>query len=557
MSVSTGRPSSSSVPSRPDRASASLADQLRTALQEAAANLGDPRIARLRRRRVEAVTGEHRQATRDELARLRTELATVARRRSPPGEPNARRSRPAGSGAAAAFAARTGSRANRAGAPLWAVVDFAPGLPDADASAVQAGAAGGEHAGRLGAADGPRERRRHPRRRSGQLGRTAAATAARASTAGTDTGPGPRAGTRCRSAGVGRRGAAGLGRAVELRIRRRGCHGRGNTRTCCGADDLTTGRFRQGIQLGAHHKPQAEYIGNTARARRRLARSGRAGLADRVRRTDGGRTPIRHRHSRAAWWPDRRRPKTALPSAAPVLEALRRIDRAAAAVRAINGELDNARSDFDRAVAAVGGTERLLATAAAARSMPRSTAGVDQMPLPSYVSVEAGALDAARRTAAMRDEQLTGAGDEVQTARDQQQAAPEQAEMSGMDHRARTEELATLRGAVGVEVRNSKGTSRRPEANCWPRTWPCGMPSRPSRPPSRTRENRRARKRRHQRTDQRGHRGTARFTRWAPFARSDIRGMRAAAGTPAWPTAAEQWTNADGLTTTAIQALIG
>ena len=319
----------------------------------------------------------------------------------------------------------------------------------------------------------------------------------------------------------------------------------------------TTGRFRQGIQLGAHHKPQAEYIGSTARARRRLARLAAldAQIASGEQAATGTRSAI---DTLGGLLAEIDAARTALPSAAPLLEAIRTIDRTAAAVRAINGELDNARSDFDRAVAAVGGTERQLATAAAARAMPRTTAGVDQIAAAvARFGREAGALDAARRTAAMRHEQLTGAGDEVESAREEQQAASEQAEISGTDHRARAEELATLRGAVGVEVAQLE----RDIDTTGGELLAADLAVRHAQQAVETAIE-----------DAGKREGLANGAasalisavteaqrdshRLAPFARSDVRDvLRLPAGTPPWPTAAEQWTDADGLTTAATQAL--
>ena len=396
----------------------------------------------------DALTADDRQARRDELARRQEELTRqlaeiVAWRRERAAIADQQDQAPP------PFAARTSSRQGRTGAPLWALVDFAPGIDDGVAAAVEAAleaanlldawvpADAAANTAATGSADpgsvvpGPSDAVLLP---------LPAAMRPDGSTLAQVLVPEP-------SAAVAESVVAALLASISL------------------DDDLgarmpavapavssATGQFRQGIAFGAHHKDQAEYIGATARAKRRAARlaaldtqisageqeaagtrSAMAGLSDLLSAVDTARK--------------------ALPATTALHEALRTVDREAAALRAINGELDNARSDFDQAVAAVGGTERLLVGAGASRNMPVTIDAVDQIASAvARFARNAGELGTARQAAVVRDEQLASAAGEVETARDNQLAAAEQAAISGDDHRSRVEELNTLRDAVGAGV---------------------------------------------------------------------------------------------------------
>ena len=416
-------------------------ERLREALTGAVQTLGSGEGAGLPAS-FDAVIGDHRQVRRDELARLRDDLGRTVEeiagwRRDRAAIADERDQAPP------PFAARTSAREGLAGAPLWAVVDFSPGLDDAGCAAVEAAleaanlldawvpsdataAAGGVQPGRSDAVLQPLPPALRP------SGPSLAAVLR------------PEHGT-----GVDVPVVASLLSSIAL-IGDGADPGAG---TPAAAPAIwSSGRFRQGVQLGAHHKDHAEYIGATARARRRAQRLAAldAQIATAEQAADRLRSAIDVVTGLLAAVDGARR---SLPSTTAVVDAVRRIDRDAAALRAINGELDNARGDVDQAVAAVGGTERLLIGAGAARSMPISTDAVDRIAAAvGRFTRDANDLGTARRAAAVREEQLAAAVDEVTTAEQHQQAAAEQAETSGTEHLARVEELSTLRAAVGVQV---------------------------------------------------------------------------------------------------------
>ncbi len=214
----------------------------------------------------------------------------------------------------------------------------------------------------------------------------------------------------------------------------------------------TQGRFWQGIAIGAHHKPHAEYIGATARARRRLAR-----LAELDRSITAAELAAAQASAQIEVLIDiLDRVRVAgqdLPAPSAVFAALREVDRAAAALRQVSEHADWARAEHDQAVAAVGAADRALTQTAAARAMPVDRQGVDQVNGLIVLFVrQTHELNSHRRTAATRNEQLQAAGFEVDQARESMMSSSEQAELSESNYRDRAEELATLRGNVGADA---------------------------------------------------------------------------------------------------------
>ena len=312
----------------------------------------------------------------------------------------------------------------------------------------------------------------------------------------------------------------------------------------------TQGWFRSGIQLGAHRKPQAEYIGTTARARRRAQR-----LAALDEQLANGESLLAQIHSRIT---DLEKLLTAarvarqdLPALVPIRKAVRAVDAAAGALRALNAELDERRSAFDQAVAAAGGAERLLHSSAAQRAMPTDTAGVDRVAAAVVrFNRVVSQLDAARRTASARAEQRASAADEVETAEHAMRDAAEQAELSQGEHRMRDEELRTLREAVGSTV-DQLDRDIRQTADDLDRANADERHAQQAEIEASTTAGR----------DEERIDGASRAVlsavreaqrdarRLAPYAGSDVRGaLRLPAGTPRWPGSAEQWTDPENLT---------
>ena len=486
---------------------------------------------------IDAATGPGLQAGRDAVADARSQqrdlTADIERRRAERAAIAAERDQ-----APPPFAARTADREGRAGAPFWATVDFAAGVDDDMAAGVEAAL----HAANMLDAWVSPEPVDVPDSETVLLplpdsARPAGRTLADVLTAEPD-GPVDGALVQAILASV----AILDGSPTDSTS---GDH------TGPAPTVWVAGGFRSGIQVGAHSKTQAEYIGTTARARRRVARiaaldqqlrDDAAALAEVLSRIEDLETLM------AAVTAARRD----LPSLAPLRGAVRAVDTAAGALRALNTELDERRTAFDQAVAAVGGAEHVLHSAAAGRLMPFDAAGIDRV---AAAVVRFGRvislLEAARRNAAAKAEQRDGAAIELESAEQVLQDAAEQTEVSLGEHRTREEELRTLREAVGTTVdqldRDIRGTTDDLElANAEERralqteidaSTAAGRDAERIRGATETvlssvREAQRD------------------AYRLAPYAGPDVRGaLRLPAGTPRWPGSTDQWAAPEQLTT--------
>jgi uncharacterized protein (TIGR02680 family) len=513
-----------------------LSDGVRDALTAAARQVGDVDAQPLPTV-LDTVVAEPRQARRDEitglgnildlvtdqLAALRAERALVADEQDQAPPP---------------FAARTGSRSGRSGAPLWALVDFAPDVDDVTAAAIEAAL---EAANLLDAWVGP----------------------------DTDTGasdtlllPLPPAKRPKRSLLGGHLiaepDAALPVPAIEAILASIAIGSPAGTGAAGAAPVIDPdGRFRQGIQLGAHHKPHAEYIGATARARRRALRL--AALDTQVEATEQELADTQQAaRTVQAMLEGLDAARDALPATGPLAEAIRTVDRESAKVQAVHGELDNARSDLDQAIAGHHRRHQSLLAIGAARSMPTDAALVDGIASATSLFNRVGAdLGAARRSARERADALAVADDELLRAQDRLIEAAEQAELSRTEHQSREEELRTLRAAVGVgvdeldrQIESATGDLRA----------------------ARTAE-RSAETALQAAIDEAGGRRIAvqgasdalttaiaeaqqECVRLRPYARPDVADvLRLPDRLPAWPTAGEQWADPRGLSADAVDSL--
>jgi uncharacterized protein (TIGR02680 family) len=212
----------------------------------------------------------------------------------------------------------------------------------------------------------------------------------------------------------------------------------------------TGGRFGQGVQLGAFAKTAAEYVGATARARRRAARlaeldaliTGATGRLDDTDRLIARAHAVLDAVDAAA---------AELPRVGMIVEALRRHDRAAGVLRATREALDAARSTLDQAVAEVGARDRLLRRIAADRALA-----------PDAVDDVAAALTRFGRTAARlagvrREAGAARARVEDETGRLEQAQGDEQAATGDADRAElrcaeESDRLEVLRQTVGAEA---------------------------------------------------------------------------------------------------------
>jgi uncharacterized protein (TIGR02680 family) len=210
----------------------------------------------------------------------------------------------------------------------------------------------------------------------------------------------------------------------------------------------TDGRYSHGITAGRHRKEHAEYIGATARARRRAAR-----IAECEARIAAREEEIAGLDRRAAGLADTlaafAEARVTLPATSAIAAAQREHARAAGHLRAARENAEQAQASFDESVAACTVTERTLRRTAIDHALDPD--GVDR------VEGAARSFESAARDLAARHREESRQGDivaEAQTRLDH--AAEEEAAAVGTERTARrrhTEEAAkleALRGAIGV-----------------------------------------------------------------------------------------------------------
>ncbi|MFE3292662.1 TIGR02680 family protein [Rhodococcus sp. NPDC059234] len=259
-----------------------------------------------------------------------------------------------------AFAARTGSRAELDGAPLWRLVRFADGVSATEAAGVESALQAANlldgwvfgGAGAVPEADSEQFLTALP-----AAARPSGPTLADVLVAESD-------------AGVPEDRVTALLASIALH--------RDSTPDGPGAGVSVDGRFRQGVQHGRHRKPDAEYIGATARARRR---------AQRIAELDAA---VAEAHAAAASAQAAQRDAgellsalaaaaQALPRATAVLAALRSVAESAGALRTRSEAAAATQRELDQAVADHGAKERKLRTTAVAHRAPHQARELDSL----------------------------------------------------------------------------------------------------------------------------------------------------------------------------------
>jgi uncharacterized protein (TIGR02680 family) len=211
------------------------------------------------------------------------------------------------------------------------------------------------------------------------------------------------------------------------------------------------GRYSHGVIAGRHRKPHAEYIGATARARRRAERIAaideRLGaLGAQIREADQRAGALA---ARLASFGDARRE---LPAPGRITAAQREHARAAGQLRSARHAAEQAQAAFDESVAAVTVTERALRRACAERSLPAE--GLDQAEAATR-RFEAAARDlAARHRERARQEQAAaGACERLDRAAAEERAADEAHRAARRRHTEEDGRLRALHECAGVEAR--------------------------------------------------------------------------------------------------------
>ncbi|WP_239396058.1 TIGR02680 family protein [Frankia sp. CiP3] len=403
---------------------------LTEALGDALAQFGEPDAA-LPESTYNAGTAPAEHQVRDEQAALRArhtalvterkavtaERAAIAAERddAPPRRPGRR--------------GRAADRMDVAGAPLWRLVRFAPGVDDTRAAAIEAAL---EASGMLDAWVSP----------DGHAGLLAAPGYDGYLVPGTavtgpnltdvlepeDDTPMPRGLVTAILASVALDGSLFSSAAVT------------------GSD----GRYSQGIIAGRHHKEHAEYIGATARAHRRAARITEcdARIATLTAEIAGLDKRAQALADTLAAFGDAR---TDLPTTGQIAGAQREHNRAAGHLRSARHAAEQARVSFDESVAAVTVTERALRRAAADNVLtPESADRVED----ATRRFEAAArdLEARYRERGRQADAVADARDRVEHAAAEEQAAAGTHRSAYRRHAEENAKLQALRESVGAEA---------------------------------------------------------------------------------------------------------
>ncbi|MBL1073925.1 TIGR02680 family protein [Nocardia sp. 2] len=210
------------------------------------------------------------------------------------------------------------------------------------------------------------------------------------------------------------------------------------------------GRYRQGVQVGRHHKEDAEFIGTTARARRRELRlaelaaaiENAAASAAQAQAEEQAATEELARISAAA---------KALPRTTAVTSALRAVSEAAGMLRSRSEAAAQAERDLDQAVAEYGAADKKVRAIAADHKAPRDPAELDALAAAVRHFENAGtALLRLRGDHQREHERAREAGDRLLEARDLAEAFAEEAEAAKSGYEEQLRKLETLREALGA-----------------------------------------------------------------------------------------------------------
>ncbi|MGQ4598488.1 TIGR02680 family protein [Nocardia sp. R6R-6] len=212
----------------------------------------------------------------------------------------------------------------------------------------------------------------------------------------------------------------------------------------------TEGGFRHGVQVGRHRKSDAEYIGATARARRREFRS--AELTAAIAAAEQDRRAAEQREADAAT--ELARISAAvkgLPRPTAVSTALRAVAEAAGMMRSRAEAATHAERELDQAVAQLSAAEKKLRAAAAARRTARTGGEIDALAaaIRHFENTGAGVLRL-RGDHEREREREREAEDRLVEATDLAEAFAEEAQAAQSGYREQVRKLDTLRAALGA-----------------------------------------------------------------------------------------------------------
>ncbi|MEC3956079.1 SbcC/MukB-like Walker B domain-containing protein [Nocardia sp. CDC153] len=210
------------------------------------------------------------------------------------------------------------------------------------------------------------------------------------------------------------------------------------------------GRFRQGVLVGRHFKADAEFIGATARARRRELRLAELATAietavteaETAKAEEQAATEELARIAAAA---------KALPRTTAVTAALRGVAEAAGMLRSRSEAAAQAEKDLDQAVADYTAADKKVRAIAAEHRAPRDPAELDALAAAVRHFENAGtALLRLRGDHQREHERAREAGDRLEESKDLAEAFAEEAEAARSGYEEQLRKLETLREALGA-----------------------------------------------------------------------------------------------------------
>ncbi|MFD6949065.1 TIGR02680 family protein [Nocardiopsis sp. TSRI0078] len=340
-----------------------------------------------------------------------------------------------------ADAPRTAPRQGRPGAPLWQLVRFADGVPDADAAAVEGALYGAglltawvhpdADATRAALADGGADAYLLPGDAAAADGGPTLADVLVPEQQ--DLVPEPVIARVLESVRLTDTDPADRGEAAAHTV-------------------STRAHFAQGILVGAHPKAAPEFVGATNRAHRRRER-----LAD----CDARAAELTEQRARVAEQLDRAgellrdfaRARTALPDTAPVDRGVRRVAEQSALLASARAESEERRRDLDTAVAEVDAHRHQVRAVATERAMPARPEDVDAVARAVDDFLEtARALHAARTEVARYTTDLDGRREAVTRLRGRLEQDRERHEERVREHERATAELAAKQDGISAPV---------------------------------------------------------------------------------------------------------
>jgi len=210
------------------------------------------------------------------------------------------------------------------------------------------------------------------------------------------------------------------------------------------------GRYRQGVQLGRHTKPHAEFIGTTARARRRELRIVQLTAAIEAAESARDDAAAQQESATAELFRITGAAK-ALPRTHAVTAALRAVSEAAGMLRSRTEGATQAERDLDQAVTEFTAADKKVRAVAATHHAPRDPAELDALAAAIRHFENTGTALLRLRGDHQRDhERARETDDRLAESRDLAEAFAEEAESARTGYEEQLRKLETLREALGA-----------------------------------------------------------------------------------------------------------